>query len=64
MVSDQDDEELHRMADRLGMKRRWFQTGRFPHYDLTLTRWARALRLGATYVTTRELVAAIRRRRA
>ncbi len=63
MVSDTDDAELHRMAARLGISRRSFQPGRFPHYDVSLTRWAQAVHLGATYVTSRKLVTAMRARR-
>jgi hypothetical protein len=48
--------ELHAMADRLGMRREWYQPGRRPHYDLSKTRRAEAMRLGAIEVTSRELV--------
>ncbi len=27
-------DELHAFAGRIGLKRAWFQSGRFPHYDL------------------------------
>lgn len=27
-------ENLHRMASALGIKRAWFHTGKFPHYDM------------------------------
>jgi hypothetical protein len=43
-------EELHAMADKLGLKRSWFQPHRrpgFQHYDLTPSKRARALALGA-----------------
>jgi len=26
---------LHAFADRMGLRRAWFQPGRHPHYDLT-----------------------------
>ena len=41
-------DELHAFADRLYMRRSWFQRGRHPHYDLTTPRsLSRALRAGA-----------------
>ena len=40
--------ELHAMADRLGLKRAWFQNHpRYPHYDLTSTKRRLAVGLGA-----------------
>jgi len=39
---------LHVMAERIGMRREWFQNRPgFPHYDLLPPRRAAALRLGA-----------------
>jgi hypothetical protein len=41
-------DELHAMADQLGLKRRWFQPHpRHPHYDLTPPKRAAAVSLGA-----------------
>lgn len=39
--------ELHEMADKLGLKRSWFQGGTFPHYDLTKSKRDKAINLGA-----------------
>jgi len=51
-------EELHAMADRLGLKRSWFQSkpGKpwHDHYDLTRTRRDQAVGFGAVPVTWRE----------
>jgi Protein of unknown function (DUF4031) len=62
--------ELHDFAERLGMKREWFQqpkgfTGRpvVPdsrsaqnwHYDLTAPKRAQAIRMGAVPVTSRQM---------
>jgi hypothetical protein len=51
-------EELHAMADRLGLRRSWFQSkpGKpwRDHYDLTATNRNQAVRLGAIPVTWRE----------
>ena len=46
-------EELHEFALKLGMKREWFQDGSAPHYDLSKTRRALALKLGAVEVPIR-----------
>jgi Protein of unknown function (DUF4031) len=50
--------ELHAMADRLGLKRAWFQSkaGKpwHDHYDLTRLKRDQAIRLGAIPVTWRE----------
>lgn len=42
--------ELHTMAESIGMKRSWYQSpdkASFPHYDVSLSRRAQALKLGA-----------------
>jgi hypothetical protein len=40
--------ELHEFADKLGLRREWFQSkSRYPHYDVTVSMRDRALRLGA-----------------
>lgn len=53
--------ELHAMADILGV-RRWFQDRPgAPHYDICKANRARALRLGAVEVSSRELLAAAKR---
>lgn len=58
-------EELIAFAKRLGMKREWFQDDNAGgHFDLVPTRRELAVKLGAVEVTSRELVAIRRRRRA
>jgi hypothetical protein len=48
-------DELHAFAGRLGLKREWFQDYPLhPHYDLTASKRARALKLGAVFVPARE----------
>lgn len=49
--------ELHQMAASIGMDRAWFQPLSFPHYDVSLTRRAKALKLGAVEVDRRRGVA-------
>lgn len=42
------EEELHQMAQRIGLKRAWFQAGRRPHYDIgTLRIRNLAIQMGA-----------------
>ncbi len=58
-------EELHAMAERIGMKREWYQCAGTAqaHYDLTPGRRAAAVAAGAIEVDRRGLVDVIRRRR-
>lgn len=60
MVADTLD-ELHDMADRIGMRREWFQPASFPHYDLSLMRRRAAIDAGAVEVDRRGVVMVIRR---
>lgn len=56
--------ELHEMAEKIGMRRAWFQPHRIaPHYDLTAPRRAAAVALGAIEVNRREASAIWRMRR-
>lgn len=58
-------EELHTMAQQLGLKRRWFQTSRsgMPHYDICQTKRALAISFGAVEIDRRKMVELIRRQR-
>jgi hypothetical protein len=57
-------EELHAMADAIGMKRAWFQNKpQLPHYDLVPARRAKAVKLGAVEHTKYEMVAFMQNRR-
>lgn len=48
-------EELHAFASSIGLRRRWFQRHKIaPHYDLTSTRRATAVRAGAVELSFRE----------
>ena len=57
LVSDHSYDELHALAEALGLERRWFQGD---HYDLPEEHRARAIELGATPVASRELVRRLR----
>jgi len=46
--------ELLDFAARLGLRRSWFQDGRYPHFDLTANKRLQARRLGAVEITTKE----------
>lgn len=53
-------EELHAMAQAIGIRRRWFQNKSIPHYDICKSKRALAVARGAIKETTRESVARIR----
>ncbi len=59
MIADTLD-ELHDMADLLGLRRNWFQPWSSPHYDLTLFRREKAIELGAIILGRREFVKKLR----
>ena len=55
-------DELHSMADALGLRRDWLhRRPGLPHYDVPQWVKAHALRLGALEVSTRELIRRCRR---
>ena len=61
MVSTHSAIELHNFADKLGMRREWYQTPghgeKHAHYDLTTDRMkAKARRMGAVEVEPLDLV--------
>lgn len=49
-------EELHEIAEKVGLKREWFQENKTPHYDLCQSKRKLAIKLGAIDVNNRELV--------
>ena len=51
--------ELHTMADRIGVARRWYQGD---HYDICLAKRALAVKDGAREVSQRELCKLLRGR--
>lgn len=54
LLSNNNIEELHEFAHKLGIKRKWFQNKPIPHYDLTEKRRKLAVSLGAKEITLRE----------
>lgn len=57
LTSDRDFDELHAFAERLGLRRAWFQGD---HYDIPEECWDDAVALGATPIDSRELVRRLR----
>lgn len=56
--------ELHAMADRIGVRRRWFQRHRLlPHYDVCKSKRSLAVAAGAVEVDRRFVAKRIRERR-
>jgi hypothetical protein len=55
MIADSE-AELHAMADRIGVSRRWFQAPprHDPHYDIALSKRALAVAAGAVEITLRQ----------
>lgn len=47
LVTDGDLEELHAFAQRIGLRRGWFDAHSIPHYDLTSGKREEAVRAGA-----------------
>jgi uncharacterized protein DUF4031 len=56
--------ELHAMADKIGMRRKWFQSftkARRPHYDISEPKRKLAVQFGAIEVSAGKLVEICRR---
>lgn len=57
-------EELHAMADKIGIQRRWFQNNPdHPHYDLSQSKRVLAIQNGAIEIDSRQLIELIRKHR-
>jgi hypothetical protein len=54
-------EELHSFAEKMGLQREWFQDKRVPHYDLTESKRAIALKHGAMEATKEIIKSQFRR---
>ena len=53
--------ELHQMANELDLRYEWYQGPERPHYDLSMTKRAQAVELGALEVDDRRIVEALLR---
>ena len=59
------EKELHEMADKIGIKRKWYQANAStPHYDICKAKRILAVENGAIEVGRKEMVSIIRRLRA
>lgn len=57
------EEELHEMADKIGLKREWFQPhATLAHYDICKTKRALALKHGAIEEDTKACIRRLRLR--
>ncbi len=57
LATDGNVQELHDFAERLGLKREWFQDRPgLPHYDVTPNKQAAAIKAGAILVSAEELL--------
>lgn len=57
-------DELHAMADRIGVARRWYQgppKTRWPHYDIALSKRSLAVQAGALEIEWRDAPAVAKR---
>lgn len=59
-------EELVRMADQIGIQRKWIQKKgtAYEHFDICIAKKKKALQQGAIPIGSRELVALIKRKKA
>ena len=48
--------ELHAMADHLGLRRKWFQGQKTPHYDICQTKRKLAMQAGAVVIERYQVV--------
>jgi hypothetical protein len=53
-------EELHEMADKIGVKRQWFQNESTPHYDICQSKRELAISYGAIEADRKKVVELIR----
>jgi hypothetical protein len=49
-------DELHAMAEKIGMQRKWFQQGKYPHYDICKQTRKLAVSNGALEVSSKDLI--------
>jgi hypothetical protein len=49
-------EELHAMADRIGLRRAWFQPRSTPHYDVSREKRALAVQSGVKEIDRRKVL--------
>lgn len=64
LISDTSTDELHEFAQKIGLRREWYQDhSRHPHYDLLSKKVkARALRAGAKLIDRKTLVKVLKKK--
>lgn len=50
------EKELHIIASKIGIRRKWFQSERYPHYDICKTKRTLAIKHGAKEISALEFV--------
>lgn len=56
-------EELHAMADKINLDRKWFQNHpHHPHYDICKSKRVLAVKHGANEVTSRDIINIFRKK--
>ena len=48
-------QELHDLAQKIGLRREWFQDKRIPHYDVSKAKRIEAIQAGAVKIMCSEL---------
>jgi len=56
-------QELHAMADKIGVQRKWFQEKNVPHYDICKAKRALAVKFGAQEVKPGKILELIMKHR-
>ncbi len=59
-MSSENIEELHKMADLIGIKRKWFQNSIMPYYNISRAKKKFAIKEGAVLVEDKELISLCR----
>lgn len=63
MITDGDLSELHSMAEKIGVERKYFQNKRIPHYDISMSKRKLAVENGTREVSERRLIEIIREKK-
>ena len=64
MWTDGELDGLHIFAQKLGLKHKWFQPdNRLPHYDISLSKRAKAIKMGAVDASWKDTANEMKRRK-
>jgi hypothetical protein len=61
LISDNNLNELHEFAIKIGLKKEWFQDHKFQHYDIWNSKLNKALENGAIKISSKEIIKKLRR---